>query len=249
MRHRTAIITAASLAVVIAASTAAIATNLGILDSATTASDVGTLTIETIATAVPAIDEAIETPPAEIVVVQDVAPTDSTDSSDPFADGDLAAYAVGDAGIVTLSNDVATLTIIDIETSQGWTAIDLSEADTIEIRFTGIDGGSLQFTARLDDTGDIVTAVNDLTAPAVIVVTETVYEDDTPGTTSQVTTTTGTSDRVDSESSESSDSYDGDDDDQDDQEDQDDKNEDEDEDEDEDEREDDDDEDEDEDDD
>jgi len=221
MKHRTAIITAASIVVVIAAATAAIATNLGILDSATAASDVGTLTIETIETAPPAVVAIVETPPAEIVVVED---TSATESSDSTPNGELSAYAVGDAGIVTLNNDEATLTIFDIETNPGWATTEIVEEPSIEIRFVGTDGESIQFTAYFDEAGEIVTEVNDLTAPAVIVVTETVYEDDAPAASA--------SGGSDSEGTESTSSSSSDDDDEEEDEDEDEEDEDEDEDED-----------------
>jgi len=204
MKHRTAIITAASIVVVMAAATAAIATNLGILDSATTASDVGTLTIETIETVPPTVVAIAETPPAEIVVVEDAS---ATESSDSLPNGELSAYAVGDAGIVTLNNDGTILTIADIETSPGWATTEIVEEPSIEIRFVGTDGGSLQFTAHLDDAGEIVTAVKDLTAAAVIVVTETVYEDDAP-----VASASGSSGSEGTESTSTSGSYEDDDD-------------------------------------
>ena len=215
MKHRTAIITAASIAVVMAAATAAIATNLGILDTATASSDVGTLTIETIETVPPTVAATVAAPPAEIVVVEDTSATDSV------TNGELAAYAVGDAGIVTLNKDGTILTIDDIEANPGWTTTEVVEDPSIDIKFAGTDGGSLQFTAHLDDGGDIVTAVNDLAAPAVIVVTETVYEDDAP-----IASTSG---QDGSDSASSNDSHD-DDDEYDDEEDDDDEDEDEDED-------------------
>jgi hypothetical protein len=206
MKHRTAIITAASIVVVMAAATAAIATNLGILDSATEASDVGTLTIETIETVPPTVVAIVETPPAEIVVVEDAS---AAESSDSLANGEFAVYAVGDAGIVTLNNDGEILTIVDIETSPGWATTGVVEEPSIEIRFAGTNGGSLQFTAHLDDAGEIVTAVNDLTAPSVIVVTETVYEDD-----ASIASASGSPVQEGSEPASSNSSYDDDDEDE-----------------------------------
>ncbi|MCL1587758.1 MAG: hypothetical protein M3092_05030, partial [Actinomycetia bacterium] len=210
MKHRTAIITAASIVVVMVAATAAIATNLGILDSATTASDVGTLSIETIETVPPTVVAIVETPPAEIVVVEDAS---ATESSDSVTNGVLSAYAVGDAGIVTLGNNGAILTIVDIETNPGWATTEVVEEPSIEIRFVGTGGGSLQFTAHLDDAGEIVTAVNDLTAAAVIVVTETVYEDDAPVANASVGSgSEGTETSSSSSSYDDDDEYDDDDD-------------------------------------
>ena len=184
MKHRTAIITAASIAVVIAAATAAIATNLGILDTATASSDVGVLTIETVETLPPATVAIAETPPAEIVVVADTAPSDLENPADSVSTGELAAYAVGDAGIVTLNNDGMVLTIIDVESNPGWSTAQVLDGTSIDVGFVSVDGGSLQFTAQLDDAGGIVTIVNDLAAPATVVVTETVYEDGTSAATS-----------------------------------------------------------------
>jgi len=143
MKHRTSIITAVSIAVVIAAATAAIATNLGILDTATASSNIGALTIET---------------------------TEAVPSR-------TAAYAVGDAGVVTLNNDGVMLTILDVETNPGWTTIQILDGTSVDIGFISADGGSLQFTAELDGSGGIATVVNDLAGAATIVVTENIYED------------------------------------------------------------------------
>ena len=182
MKHRTAIVTAASIAVVIAAATAAIATNLGILDTATASSDIGVLTIETIETVPPTSVTVPETPPAKIVVVEDASPANSDELSDPASTDELAVYAVGDAGIVTLSNDGTTLTIVELETSAGWSTIQILDGTSVEIGFASSDGGALEFIAHIDESGEIATVVNDLAAPATVVVTETVYEDGTSAT-------------------------------------------------------------------
>ncbi len=179
MEHRTAIITAASVAVVVAAATAAIATNLGILDSATSSSNVGALTVEATTTLAPTKTVVTEPAPTRVFAVDDtVLDDDAMEASEDI--GELASFAIGDAGVVTLGNDGAMLTIADIETNPGWNTLQMLDGTSVDIGFMSQDGVALQFTAELDDTGHIVTAVNDLSEPETVVVTETVFEDGAP---------------------------------------------------------------------
>ncbi len=160
MKHRTAIVTAASVAVVILAATAAIATNLGILTSGTDTGEVGALTVAT--------TEQVEVPPAPVVKVTDdatststtVAPQETTDSA---ASGEITAYAVADAGIVTLENDGSMLTIIDVETNTGWQTAQILDGTAVDIGFVNGDGTVLRFIAVLNPDGSVQTLVDDLT--------------------------------------------------------------------------------------
>ena len=160
MKHRTAIVTAASVAVVILAATAAIATNLGILTSGTDTGQVGALTVAT--------TEQVEVPPAPVVKVTDdavststtVAPQETTDSA---ASGEITAYAVADAGIVTLENDGSMLTIVDVETNTGWQTAQILDGTAVDIGFVNGDGTVLRFIAVINPDGTVQTLVDDLT--------------------------------------------------------------------------------------
>ena len=162
MKHRTAIVTAASVVVVILAATAAIATNLGILDSGTNTGEVGALTVAT--------TEQVEVPPAPIVKVSDDAATSSSTASDEEEQaqmsepaGEVTAYAVADAAIVTLENDGTMLTIIDVETNPGWQTAQILDGTAVDIGFVSSDGTVLRFVATLGPDGSVVTFVEDLT--------------------------------------------------------------------------------------
>jgi len=163
MKHRTAIITVASVMVVVFAATAAIAANLGILTSGTNISEVGTLTV--------ASSPAPDAPAAQITRVSDSQPDVATDSSVPDTPsdttpaGEISAYEVGDAGVVTLESDGSNLTVVDVVPSQGWQMTVIPAGAIIEVGFVGPDGAVLLFAAEIDTTGTIQTIVQDLTAP------------------------------------------------------------------------------------
>jgi len=159
MKHRTAIVTAASVAVVILAATAAIATNLGILSSGTDTGEVGALTV--------AATEQSEVP-TTIAEVDDDTTTDATAAPDAEASesspaGEITAYAVADAAIVTLENDGSMLTIIDVETNPGWQTAQILDGTAVDIGFVNTDGTVLRFVATLNQDGSIQTVVEDLT--------------------------------------------------------------------------------------
>jgi hypothetical protein len=163
MKHRTAIVTAASVMVVVLAASAAIAANLGILANGTDTGEIGALTVSaepTTSTGLP------ETPPATIAVVEDTTPpTTGATVPEPTAPiGEVSAYAVADAGVVTLVNDGSTLTVTAVESSDGWQTADIPSDRGIEIGFVGPDGSVLLFAAQLDEAGTIQTLVEDLRA-------------------------------------------------------------------------------------
>lgn len=158
MKHRTAIVTAASVAVVILAATAAIATNLGILESGTDTGEVGSLTV--------ASTEPTDVPPSQIVKTDDDEAMDIESDSDPATGGEILAYAVGEAGVVTLEKHDSTLTIINVAVNPGWQTAQVLDGTSIDIGFVNADGQVLRFVAELDATGAIQTLVEDLTPGA-----------------------------------------------------------------------------------
>ena len=158
MKHRTAIVTAASVAVVILAATAAIATNMGILESGTSTGEVGTLSV--------ASTERDDAPPAQIVKIEDEEATDTDAYADPAPAGEILAYAVGDAGVVTLESNGSTLTIIDVTANPDWKTAQILDGTSIDVGFVNADGQVLRFVAEFDTTGTIQTLVEDLTPGA-----------------------------------------------------------------------------------
>jgi hypothetical protein len=157
MKHRTAIVTAASVAVVILAATAAIATNLGILNSGTDTGEVGALTVAT--------TDQTEVPPAPVVVVTDDEATSEPSAPETTSEpaGEITAYAVADAGIVTLENDGSMLTIVDVQANPGWQTAQILDGTGVDVGFVNADGTVLRFIAALDADGSVRTVVEDLT--------------------------------------------------------------------------------------
>jgi hypothetical protein len=160
MKHRTAIVTVASVMVVIFAATAAIAANLGILASGTATSEVGTLTV--------ASNPAPDAPAAQITRIDDSQPNVTTDSSVPDTPsdttpaGEISAYEVGDGGVVTLESVGSTLTVVDVAPSPGWQTTEIPAGPIVEVGFVGPNGAVLLFAAEIDSTGTIQTIVRDL---------------------------------------------------------------------------------------
>jgi len=161
MKHRTAIVTAASIAVVILAATAAIATNLKLLSSGSDTAEVGALTVDTTVSSIPQ-----EVPPASIVKVEDEESSDVTVKAESTPAGEITAYAVGDAGVVTIENDGTMLTIGSVEPSSGWQTTQMLDGTSVDIGFVNADGQVLRFLAELDSSGMIQTVVEDLTPVA-----------------------------------------------------------------------------------
>ncbi len=170
MKHRTALVTAASVAVVILAATAAIATNLGILSSGTDTGEVGALTV--------ASTEQSEVPPANLVSIVDEEATEAASDTDPAPAGEITAYAVGDAGVVTLNNDGSMLTIDNVTTNAGWRTAQILDGTSVDVGFATADGQVLRFVAELDETGTIQTLVEDLTPGASRYDDDHDYDDD-----------------------------------------------------------------------
>ncbi len=159
MQHRTALVTAASVVIVVVAGSAAIAANLGILNSAAAAENVGELTVSAAA--------APEVPPARVVRVADPdAPAPTTTTTQPAPASDTVAYAVDDAGVVTLQRDGTLLSIARVDTNLGWEWVPLREGRLVEIGFVGPGRRVLQFLAAVDRDGAVQTRLDDLTVAA-----------------------------------------------------------------------------------
>ena len=162
MKHRTAIVTVASVMVVIFAATAAIAANLGILTGGTDTGEVGTLTV--------AANSAPDVPAAQVTETNDPQPETATDSTvtitppNAAPTGEIFAYEVGDAGVVTLESDGSILTVVDVAPRPGWQTAQIPAGAIVEVGFVGRDGTVLLFAAEIDATGTIQTIVQDLSA-------------------------------------------------------------------------------------
>jgi hypothetical protein len=157
MKHRTAIVTAASIAVVILAATAAIAANLGILNSGTDTGDVGSLTVNS---------TVLGTAPSQVVRVQDPEATATSSESGTPPSGEILVYAVGDAGLVTLASDNSMLTVVEVTTNPGWQTAQVLDGTGVDIGFVSSDGTVLRFVAGFDASGIVLTSVDDLTPVA-----------------------------------------------------------------------------------
>lgn len=176
---RTSVVTMLAIGGVALAGTAAIAANIGILNS-TSDDELGTLTpvqLETSST-------TSSTIPAQVidVFVDDV--TTSTVPGAPEREG--AQYRVDDAGLVTATVDGGAVRIADVAPAPGWTWTMAQERpDTATLVFTG-GGRTLVFTATVGRDGTLRT---DVTEPVVIT--------GTSPSTPRVTSAPPTSDRID----------------------------------------------------
>lgn len=145
MKHRTALITAGSVAAVVLAAGSAVAANLGILTTST--APVGDLTVSS-----PVLGDA---PPAqEVAVQQDTVAAPTSD--------DLAAYAVDDAGLVTVRRDGDRLLVEEVVPNLGWDATVDAQGSAVEVTFTG-GGRTLRFRAE-PQAGLISTTVEEVSS-------------------------------------------------------------------------------------
>lgn len=169
---RTTLITALAVAGVLVAGTAAIAANIGILNS-TDDSSIGSLS---------ATDDLIETTSTTGVPTTIATTTTSLPDSPADAGG---SYVVDDAGVVTLSTS-GGLTLVSAAPEAGWTVTSSQPAPTsLEVTFTnGVR--TLVFSAVLGSDGvvtaDVVEPIDVLGAPAATPATS------SPSTSSPTTT-------------------------------------------------------------
>lgn len=159
MKHRTGLITAASVAGVLAAGSVAIGANLGILN-ASGSDAVGSLSVAT------------TQPTAQVELVDDTAnsSTSSTQTTQTTtAQPDQSQYQVEDAGMVTITWDRTGIIDAATQPAQGWSStIDALSPDEVAISFT--DGTTTYtFTAEPDDQGQLRV---DVVQPIVEIVTQ-----------------------------------------------------------------------------
>lgn len=157
MKHRTAFLTAATVALVLVAGSAAIAANVGILNASTPV--LGNLTVAAGAAGGRGQTSSSPTLPPQIVTVPDTAPA-VTATVQPAPD--LSSYEVGGAGVVTLERQGDLLRIADVRADAGWQWVPLGEGALVQVGFLDRDGSILGFLAAVLD-GSIVTRVDDLT--------------------------------------------------------------------------------------
>ncbi|MGA7272760.1 MAG: hypothetical protein WB239_16935 [Acidimicrobiia bacterium] len=157
MKHRTGLITAASVVGVLAAGSVAIGANLGILNAS--GSD-----------AVGALSVATTQPAAQIEQVDDSPTTSSTQTTQTTqAQPNQSQYQVEDAGTVSVTWDQTGVIDAATQPAQGWSStIDALAPDGVAISFT--DGTTTYtFTAEPDDQGQLRV---DVVEPIVQIVTE-----------------------------------------------------------------------------
>jgi hypothetical protein len=158
LTSRTSLITAVAVAGVLVAGTAAIAANIGILNS-TDDSSIGSLS---------ATDDLVdETSTTSVATTLATTTTTSLEDSATNA-GD--SYVVDDAGVVTLSSASGNLALVSVVPQPGWTVTSTQpDAATLEVSFTnGVR--TLVFSAVLGPDGvvtaDVVEPVDVVGAPA-----------------------------------------------------------------------------------
>ncbi len=153
---RTTVITGLAIAGVVLAGTAAIAANIGILNS-TDDSSIGSLT---------ATDALTQTLPLEVQLTETItsttvpAPT-TTESTVPAG----SSYVVADAGSVTVAATPTGLALLGSAANPGWTA-EAVQADPSTLTITFRTGErTVVFVATLGANGEIVA---DVTEPIVV---------------------------------------------------------------------------------
>jgi hypothetical protein len=157
MKHRTGLITAASVVGVLAAGSVAIGANLGILN-ASGADAVGSLSVAT------------TQPNAQVEQVVDDTQTTSTSTTQTTqVQPNQAEYQVEDAGTVSVTWDQTGITDAATQPAQGWSStIDALAPEGVVISFT--DGTTTYtFTAEPDDQGQLTV---DVVQPIVEIVTQ-----------------------------------------------------------------------------
>jgi hypothetical protein len=156
---RTTLITGLAIAGVVLAGTAAIAANIGILNS-TDDSSIGSLTAtDELAQPAPAV---VEVQPVETITPTTVpAPTTTTESTVPAG----SSYVVADAGSVSVAATPTGLALLGAAANPGWTA-EAVQADpgTLTVTFRTGDR-TVVFVATLGADGEILA---DVTEPIVV---------------------------------------------------------------------------------
>ena len=158
LTSRTSLITAVAVAGVLVAGTAAIAANIGILNS-TDDSSIGSLS---------ATDDLVDETSTTSVATTLATTTTTTPEDSATNAGD--SYVVDDAGVVTLSSASGSLALVSVVPQPGWT-VTSSQPDAVRLEVSFTNGvRTLVFSAVLgpDDvvTADVVEPVDVVGAPA-----------------------------------------------------------------------------------
>ena len=156
---RTTLITGLAIAGVVLAGTAAIAANIGILNS-TDDSSIGSLTAtDELAQPAPAV---VEVQPVEKITPTTLpTPTSTTETTVPAG----SSYVVADAGSVSVAAGPSGLTLLSAAANPGWTAEAVQPApNTLTVTFRSGDR-TVVFVATLGAGGEILA---DVTEPIVV---------------------------------------------------------------------------------
>jgi hypothetical protein len=158
LNSRTSLITAAAVAGVLVAGTAAVAANIGILNAADD-SALGDLA---------ATDELLPAAPVPapttVAAVATTAPTSTVPATTPPA-GVAQQYDIDGAGSVWIMTTTSGLALDHVVAVPGWTAL-LSQGDLRSLRVDFTDGDrTVVFTASLGDDGVVLV---DVTEPSTV---------------------------------------------------------------------------------
>ena len=151
MIRKTAAITAASIAGVVLAGSAAVGANIGILDAADD-TGLGTLSAEA------AISAPAETTGATVEL--DPSPATSEVTVAPTDDSGVQSFAVDAAGTVDLETDDSGLHVKAVHANDGWSWQETASGpNAVAITFTS-GGDTLEFVAALNADGSIDAGVD-----------------------------------------------------------------------------------------
>jgi hypothetical protein len=160
LKGRTSFVTAAAVAGVLIAGTAAVAANIGILNAADS-SAIGDLA---------ATDELLPTAGANIPTVtvgeQSVPSTTATPSTTTPPAGGAQQYDIENTGTVWIMTTTSGLALDHVAAETGWSPV-LTQSDPRSLQVDFINGDrTIVFTAALADDGSVVV---DVTEPTTVV--------------------------------------------------------------------------------
>lgn len=138
MKHRRALLAAATIVAVMIAGVAAVSANIGILDNGDSGG-VGELSAANVAT----------TPEPRVIDAVSPLPTTA-----PAAEG-AQEFAVEDAGVVTVVHNGTSIRVGDVQPAAGWTWRTTQRSDdSLSVTFTSA-GSTLDFLADLAPDGSV----------------------------------------------------------------------------------------------
>jgi hypothetical protein len=159
LKSRTTLVTAAAIAGVLVAGTAAVAANIGILNAADD-SKLGELAAtDELLTPAPALD------PATVAALETTAPSSTVPAAELQA-GQAQQYDIDGAGSVWVMTTTSGLALDHVVAVPGWSPL-LSQGDLRSLRVDFTNGDrTIVFTASLGDDGAVVV---DVTEPTTVV--------------------------------------------------------------------------------